>query len=252
MKVLHLYPNLMNLYGERANPLILYLYLKNKGIQVTVEERDFGDEINFKTYDVVYIGSGLESNRKQAVKDLFKYREEILELIESGVIFLATGNSFEIFGRNIYSEASFYKSLGIFDFETSEQSKKRFAFDVIFETEFCAKPIIGSINKCTEIHGIEDHFFKVNFGFGDFYNSEYEGIRKYNFFGTHITGPILVRNPYFLENFLDLLLKRVKGEEVFNDKKREISNTGILNKSFETYVRRAYELTLLRLKTLEV
>jgi CobQ-like glutamine amidotransferase family enzyme len=246
----------MNLYGERANPLMLSFYLQKAGVDVFLEKKNFGEEINFKQYDVVYIGSGFESNQKEAAAQLFNYRDEISETIKSGTVFLATGNSFEIFGRNIHSETSSYETLGIFDFEVSEQTKERYSSDIIFETEFCSDPVIGCINKCAEIHGIEDHLFKVNYGIGDFYNSEHEGIRKNNFFGTHVLGPILVRNPCFLKNFSDIVLKRIKTDqenEIPSQEKLKEENlkTGFLNENFENYMRKAYESTLLKLKSLD-
>lgn len=65
---------------------------------------------------------------------------------------------------------------------------------------------MGFINKCSETHGIEDHAFKVKRGLADNKLIDYEGIKYNNFIGTHLTGPVLVKNPHFAEYFAKIIL----------------------------------------------
>jgi CobQ-like glutamine amidotransferase family enzyme len=224
----------MNLYGDIGNVLILCHHLKKCGVNVILEKKSLKEKIIFFEYDFIYIGSGTERNQKIALHDLKNYKEEILKTIERGTPFLATGNSFEIFGSKIHSASGeIFDGLSILKFDTIEHNDKRIAENGIYETEFCRKPLVGFINKCSEIRDIDNHLFKVKVGPGDFPNSSFEGVRHFNFFGTHLIGPILVRNPYFLEKFMELI-----------DKNNNFKNLKIK----DMYAIKSYELTLNNLK----
>jgi len=208
LKILYLYYDLMNLYGDVGNIRILENYFKGLNLEIIIDKKSLREEINFDNYDLIYIGSGSEDNLKVILQDLLKYKNILKKIIDNGKIFLCTGNSFEVFGKKIYSGNEVYKGLEIFDFEVKENFKKRVACDIIYECNFCEGLITGCVNKCSEIFNIkkEDSLFKVKSGTGDFDKSEFEGINYLNFFGTHVTGPILVRNLNFLEKLSKIIL----------------------------------------------
>ena len=68
MKILHLFDDLMNLYGEYANTLALQRAVSEKGRAAEIERRSVGDELSFSEYDFIYIGSGTEKNQKVALE----------------------------------------------------------------------------------------------------------------------------------------------------------------------------------------
>ena len=93
-----------------------------------------------------------------------------------------------------------------FDFNT-RITDKRYTGDVIVYNE-TLKETVGFINKSSLIEGGEkfklfDYVFKDN----NLSDNSYEGYRYKNLFGTHIIGPVLVKNPYFADEILKLLLK---------------------------------------------
>ena len=143
IKILHLFPNLMNLYGEYANVLVLEKHLKDQGLKVSVEKKDINSSIVFDKYDMVYMGSGTERNQKIALKELMKYSEELKKFIEKDKLVLFTGNAMELLGKSINNE----EALGFLDFTVEEHPGKRYAGDVIVENEELGK-VVGFINKC--------------------------------------------------------------------------------------------------------
>jgi CobQ-like glutamine amidotransferase family enzyme len=224
----------MNLYGDIGNVFILCHHLKKCGVNVTLEKKSLKEKIIFSEYNAIYIGSGTERNQKIALHNLKNYRDEILKTIERGTPFLATGNSFEVFGSKIHSASGeIFDGLSILKFDTTEYNDKRIAENGVYETEFCSEPLVGFINTCSEIRGIDNHLLKVKMGPGDFPNSLFEGVRYFNFFGTHLIGPILVRNPYFLKKFIEII-----------DKDNNLKNRKIK----DIYAIKSYELTLNSLK----
>lgn len=112
---------------------------------------------------------------------------------------LMTGNSFEIMGKEITdAKGKKQEGLQLFDFTVTEQERIRNTADAVFTMEGQEKPLVGFVNKCSTISGVKMPLFQVKMGLGNESKGTTEGIRYKNFYGTHLTGPILIKNPYFL------------------------------------------------------
>ena len=198
--ILHLYSDLLNLYGEYGNVVVLKKYLENQGVDVIVEKKTIGDEIDFEKYHFIYLGCGTESSLDVALHDLKRYQITINSVIENNVVILATGNSFEMFGKTIDGK----EALGVFDYEVM-RLPDRVTSDVIYTylgtlpSDVPSIKIVGFVNKMTEIYHNFSPLFKVEFGIGENKRNDYEGVHYFNFYGTHVSGPILVKNPEFLK-----------------------------------------------------
>lgn len=205
VKLLHLYYDIMNLYGDYGNVVILKKYLEDQGASVVLDKKTIGDEINVKEYDFIFIGSGTERSLDRVLLDLSKYKDDIKEYIDEKRILLATGNSFEMFGKSIDSK----EALGIFDFEV-KRDKDRTTSDVIYKSQYLKKEVVGFINKGTKMYHNMNPFFEVEFGIGENENNDYEGVKYKNFYGTHLSGPVLARNPDFAMTIVAEIMKDVK------------------------------------------
>ncbi len=193
--ILHLYYDLMNLYGEIGNIKALKKSLEDLSIKVIIDKLSINDEIHFNKYDLVYIGSGTESNKLMVLNDILKYRKEIKEYIESGKYFISTGNSYELFGKSIDNN----EALNIFDY-TSNKLGVRLVGDKIVTCDFINKKILGFINSGSIIKDNKNTMFND------------EGIHYKNFFGTYLLGPILIRNP-LLNKYIILNLIKSKNSK---------------------------------------
>ncbi|MBQ9460666.1 MAG: glutamine amidotransferase [Clostridia bacterium] len=199
MRILHLYYDIMNLYGEYANVRAMERMMEKNGIEYSTDRLSFGDKAVLSDYDFIYIGSGTERNRNVVLEDMRKYRDELNDCIAAGKVILMTGNSFEMLGKSIKgADGNVVEGLDIFDFTTTEQNKTRNTADAIFSADFLDSELVGFINKCSETEGIEEPLFTVKMGLGNKNDGSSEGIRRGNFFGTHLTGPVLIKNPHFL------------------------------------------------------
>ena len=69
-KLLYLYDDLMNLYGENGNIRVLTRHLQDQGFSVTVDRRSLSDSLDFSGYALIYLGSGTESARNAALRHL--------------------------------------------------------------------------------------------------------------------------------------------------------------------------------------
>ncbi len=193
MKILHLFPDLMNLYGDYGNLTILVRHLKDLGIPVTIDRRDIDDVIDFPAYDMVYMGPGTEKNQLVALRELKNYEYQFNEYINDNKLLLLTGNAMELLGERIDEEPA----LNLLDFYT-EVTDKRYTGDVIVKNDTLGE-VVGFINKSSLIYGGEkDKLFTYVFKDSNLEDNDYEGYHFKNVYGTHIIGPILAKNPSFL------------------------------------------------------
>ena len=117
MKILHLYYDIMNLYGDYGNVSVLERVLTQSGADCEVVKKSLGDSVDFAEYDFVFIGSGTERNQKLVLDDFKKHKEAFKNYIESGKPALFTGNSFEMLGKSITDcEGKAYDGTGLFGF----------------------------------------------------------------------------------------------------------------------------------------
>lgn len=212
MKILHLYYDLMNLYGEYANVSALERYLKQQDIDVVTDKKSLYDDIDFSEYAFIYIGSGTEAKQLIALDDIRRHSDGLRNAYENGAVILATGNAFELFGNKIVSpDKTEHEALGFFDFYTEVTDKQRVLTDQV-----CICPAgdkaVGFINKASQIYGVKTPMFTVTRGEGNNKDEKTEGIIEGSFYGTHLTGPCLVKNPLMAEHFVRLLCEK-EGKE---------------------------------------
>lgn len=229
MKLLHLYHDIMNLYGDYANIAALLRIFRHNGIDCTVDKRSLSDEITLSGYDFIYIGSGTERNCHIVMNDMQRYKDALREQINSDIPILMTGNAFEMLGQSITDAAgTVHQGLGLFDFTVTEQNKTRTTADAIFTADFSDQPLVGFINKCSEIRGITSPLFTVKMGLGNCPDDQHEGLKDHCLYGTHLTGPVLIKNPHFLV----YLAQQIAGDKV------------LLSADYLTYETAAYQISL--------
>ena len=207
MKILHLYYDIMNLYGDYGNVRVLERLIAQSGTDCEVVKKSLGDNVDFNDYGFVFIGSGTEKNQKLVLEDFKRLADGFKAYVEADKPALLTGNSFEMLGKTITDcDGGEHSGLGMFDFTVTEQNKTRMTADAIFECDFLDRPLVGFVNKCSQITGITDHAFTVKRGLADNESDKTEGLKYKNLIGTHLTGPVVVKNPHFAEYLASLLI----------------------------------------------
>lgn len=202
IKLLHLYYDIMNLYGEYGNIKILEQHLKDQGFEVIVDKKSIGETKDFKQYDFIYMGCGTERNQETILKDILEEKEELKSFIEEGKTVLLTGNSFEILGKSIDGKPA----LELFDFET-EHTKNRETADVICTSKNLRNKVVGFINTMSVIKNNDKPLLKIEWNSESNKVDEPEGIIYKNLMGTHLIGPLLIRNPEVLRMIIEKICK---------------------------------------------
>lgn len=206
LTLLHLYPDSMSLYGEYANLTVLRRHLETMGVKVTLRAVTCEDVPDFTGADLIYMGAGTESAQKAALLALAHHREALKAVLEAGAVVLFTGNAMETLGASVTdARGKVWPGLGLAGFTTTE-TDTRMPEDVVAVPTLWAAPAVGFMNKCSVTRGVTTPLFSsLSLGFGNDAERGPEGYVSGSVFATHITGPVLVKNP----DFTDLIIRRL-------------------------------------------
>ena len=208
-----LFGEVCNLCGDGQNEV----YLREMLPEAEFVDTALNDEPAFVTRrpDMVLLGSMTEAIQRRVIDKLMPYKKRIEELTEDGVVFLATGNACEVFTKHIdyVTEEISKDGLGIFDLTVKNNLFDR--YNGKFLGEVAGIPVVGFRSQFSRIYGDNSTgFFAENQrAMGINPDTHLEGMRRKNFIGTQILGPILPLNPLFTEYLVSLT--GVKAEAPF-------------------------------------
>ena len=206
LNILHLFPELMSLYGEYANLAVLRRRLEQLGVAVNIISADCETAPDFSAADMIYMGAGTERSQKAALSKLLPHADAIKAAAERGALILFTGNAMPVLGKTITdASGKCFDALAVADF-TTQESDKRIGEDIIAVPVLWNEPVVGFMNKCSVTKGINTPLFSaLSLGFGNEQSGGAEGYVSGNVIATHVTGPVLVKNPAFT----DLVIRRL-------------------------------------------
>ncbi len=230
LNVCHLYPELLNLYGDRGNIIALRQRCLWRVIPVTVQEVNLGDTVNFKECDVVFLGGGSERKRNLVAADLMKRKDEFKDAVENGLVVLAICSGYQLLGNYFMTQAGEkIPGLGILDFYTGAGTR-RLVGNVAIEVKLGGLPVkvLGFENHSAQTYlGDVRPLGKVLSGYGNNGKDGLEGARYKNVFCSYLHGPLLPKNTSLTDYLISLALQR-------RGIKRKLK---LLNDSFENNAR---------------
>lgn len=200
LRFIHFYPDLMNLYGSYANVAVLRRYLERLGNTVTVETLGPGESADLSGADFLYMGAGTERAARAAMEDFARFGPAVRAAAEDGAAMLFAGTAMELLGETVTeADGSAYPGIGLASFATVHGTVREVG-DVYGHTDLFPELIVGFMNKCGIITGVETPLLTdAVAGFGNAESCEPEGFHWKNVFASELTGPILVKNPKLLE-----------------------------------------------------
>lgn len=212
LRLAHLYPKLMNIYGDRGNILCLRRRCEERGIGFEVEELAPGDRLDPEGFDLVFMGGAQDKEQRRVAEDLLTVKAEpIREAVDRGVTVLAVCGGYQLMGRFYRTaEGEELPGVGVFDLWTVHPGPraKRFIGNVVVGWN-------GSTLVGFENHGGRTHLGEgarplgsVISGFGNNGRDGTEGAVHRNAFGTYLHGSLLPKNPAFADHLIETALGR--------------------------------------------
>lgn len=233
LKIAHLYPELLNLYGDRGNIISLKKRAEWRGIDVEVKEYKLADEIDFENIDILFIGGGSDREQLLVCQRLKEIKNDFKNYVENNGVVTAICGGYQLLGKYYKMKDETVEGLGILDIYT-ESGEGRLIGNVVIETEFLDRPIVGFEN-----HGgrtcIENHnpLGKVVYGNGNNDNDKAEGVLYKNVIGTYLHGPLFPKNPHLCDYIIKKALQNKYGEvelEELDDSVEFAANDYVVNR----------------------
>ena len=214
IRIIHFHLDLMSLYVSYANVSVLRRTLEQMGNTVTVTSVQPGGDVDLSAADFLFMGAGTERAQKFALADFRRFGEGVKAAAEDGCPMLFAGTAMELLGKTITAaDGEVFEGIGLGGF-TSLQSEKRFVEDVYGHTDLYGEAVVGFANKSSVISGVETPLLtEVALGYGNEGEKTPEGFRYRQVLGSHLTGPLLVKNPRMLDAVIAAIYAR-RGEEV--------------------------------------
>ena len=218
LNICHLYPDILNLYGDRGNIITMKRRLEGRGIKVNIDECSIGQPLNADKYDIFFIGGGQDFEQEVLLRDLSSGKaQDIRTAVEEEKTFLAICGGYQMLGEYYKTwdgvQLDFIGAIGVHTIG----AKERMIGNYMFRTT----PESGD----TVVVGFENHSGKTYLseqvaplgmmlsGNGNNGEDKTEGARYKNVFGTYSHGSLLPKNPVLCDFILQTALNhRYDGE----------------------------------------
>jgi len=218
LRLAHLYPDVMNIYGDRGNIIALRERCRRRGIALEVVEVTVGDSAPFDAaaFDLVVIGGGQDREQRRIADDLQAKGLNLRAAVDDGLPALAVCGGYQLFGhRYVDSDGSEIPGIGVFDLETRHPGPRadRCIGDVVVETPFGEVAGFENHGGRTYLDPGQEPFGRVVRGGGNNASDGTEGARYKNAIGTYLHGSLLPKNPAVADALLLAALRRKYGPE---------------------------------------
>jgi len=237
LNICHLYPDLLNLYGDRGNIIAIARRSQWRRIKVNISDISIGDKFDAEKYDIIFLGGGQDFEQEVIQDDVLnKKGNEIRNAIENDKIFLAICGGYQLLG-NYYKtwdgkEIEFLRALDLWTIG----SKKRMIGNFCFECDFLKTDSFDG-----RVVGFENHsgrtylgpsvrpLGKIVKGYGNNGEDGFEGAIYKNVYCSYSHGSLLPKNPHLTDYLITLALKQ---------KYKDFDSLEKLNDEFEELARK--------------
>lgn len=211
----HLYPDLLNLYGDRGNIQCFRKRLTWRGMEAEVIPFLSGDPIDFEKLDIVLLGGGSDREQELVCQSLQGIKKDFQAYVEDNGVVLAVCGGYQLLGSYYKTETKTIQGLEILDIYT-EWEPERMIRNIILNSPLFDRPVVGFENHGGRTYiGNHTPFGKVFFGLGNTGKSGYEGVVYKNVIATYLHGPLLPKNPHVCDYLLEKALRKKYGEEIW-------------------------------------
>ncbi len=211
--IAHMYPDLLNLYGDRGNLLCLQKRLEWYGHDCMIKNIGLGENLDYNNIDMVFMGGGSDREQELVYQDLISKTDRLRAEIESGLPVLCICGAYQLLGMYYSShDGKIMRGLGFFDFYTQGR-EGRLIGNILIQSRVTGQPIIV---VGFENHGGRTYFEDPNIepfgmvikGYGNNGEDRTEGIVYNNLIGTYLHGPLLPKNPAVADFFIQAICNR--------------------------------------------
>lgn len=227
INIAHLYPELLNIYGDKGNVLAFQRRCEWRNIAVNLYDINPGDSIDPELYDFYFIGGGQDQQQIAVAAELQNQKENLHRAANDGAVFLSICGGYQLFGHYYKPHAGDkLEGISILDAYTVA-GNTRYIGNVTVKADYLSpNTLVGFENHSglTYLQGDTKPMGKTIVGNGNNGKDGGEGARYKNVFGTYLHGSLLPKNPHFTDYLIKLALDRRYGKVELGMLDDEIEN----------------------------
>ena len=220
LRVCALYPDLMNIYADRGNLLVLERRCLWRGIGFELQASGLGESVDPDAHDLFYLGGGQDRDQRLCADDLLQRKRDALHAAAArGAVVLGVCGGYQLLGSSYTLGEEQIPGVGLLDVRTVRGDQPRLIGNVAIEVSL-GDPVERDAPRVLagfENHGGRTHLGegerplgRVLKGYGNDGRSGMEGAKRGNTIGTYLHGPLLPKNVWFA----DWLIARALGLEL--------------------------------------
>jgi hypothetical protein len=206
LRICSLYPELMNIYADRGNLLLLQRRCAWRGIGFEVTAASLGDDVDPEAHDLFYLGGGQDRDQRLCAFDLVETKRDALHAAAgAGKLLLGVCGGYQLLGHSYALGDQEIPGIGLVDVRTVREEGPRLIGNVAIEVELPGldgpRVLAGFENHGgrTRLGPAEHPLGRVLRGHGNDGASGHEGVRRGNVIGTYLHGPLLPKNAWFAD-----------------------------------------------------
>jgi hypothetical protein len=213
LRVCALYPDLMNIYADRGNLLMLERRCAWRGIGWQLHESTLGEPLRDE-HDLYYIGGGQDADQRRCAADLLDRKADALRSAAArGAVVLGVCGGYQLLGHSYQLGEETIPGIGLLDVHTVRSDEPRLIGNVALR--LAEGTIAGFENHGgrTQLAAGQEPLGRVLRGHGNDGRSGFEGARRGSVIGTYVHGPLLPKNAWFCD-WLTARVLRVEPESL--------------------------------------
>lgn len=236
IKVCWMYHNIMDLYGDKGNIMVLKKRCEDRGIEFHLDTCGIDESCDLSTYDLVFIGGGDDKTQLSLIPDLLSRKENIQKALDTNTFFLLICGGYQLFGQ-YYMTADNRKidGLGFYNYFTETGvGKTRCVGNIVINANLdgIKTKILGFENHGGQTQNVDYPLGKVIKGYGNSFDAGFEGFYDGKILGTYLHGPLLPKNPMVADFVITKALQKKHPDFTFDQLKP-------LKDLFETMARKS-------------
>lgn len=194
-----MYHDIMDLYGDKGNMVVLKKRCEDRGIEFELETCGIGEEKDLSQFNLVFLGGGADKEQISLIPDLLTRKENIQKAMDENTFVLLICGGYQLFGQYyIAADGSKIDGLKFYDYYTDTGKEgSRCIGDIVIEAKLddLETRIVGFENHGGQTMNVSHPLGKVLSGYGNSFDAGFEGFYDGKILGTYIHGPLLPKNP---------------------------------------------------------
>lgn len=208
VKIAHLYPERMSIYGDFGNIIALTQRMNWRGIKNEVVNVEVGEKLP-ENIDLIFVGGGQDKGQVIVAEDLVRKGQQIREFVESGGPLLSVCGGYQLLGEYFISnDYGQLEGIGLFNVISKATQTRMIGNIVVQSVKFGQLVGFENHSGATEFIGRANPLGKVKKGFGNNPNDKLEGVIYKNAIGTYMHGSFLPKNPKVADWLIQQAMRR--------------------------------------------